>query len=631
MEIVYRTDGAWGTGKGSNLAPAEVDGNFYNLETRVAYIEDNPTMPIAPISITISGYNFYMGLSNGDTLGPVTMTMPVPEWRDEWTPNTIYHDMDFITAPMPDGGFGAVMLGHTSAATFDWAAISADGLPLYRLIVGGSGGTVALANLTDVALAGLASGDMLVWDAVSSYWRNLDSGEVAAQLDVFAGDAGTGGAQGVVPAPAAGDAAAHKFLAASGGWAVPAGGSGATGPAGPTGATGATGPAGPTGATGPAGPAGPTGATGPAGPAGPTGATGPAGTGGSAVTVSDTAPTSPAPGDLWFDSASANLFVRYADLDTTQWVIATNQPGPAGPAGATGPTGATGPAGPAPPVPVTVALGGTNATTLPFNAAGGYGLTSTVLSSNGTTVAPLTGADGTVGSYAANNTITLGVAAPGVLGLGRANGSFASPTAMAASDIMGQLLFDGTVAGGWDAGTRGVIQCSAIEAWTGTANGTEFTFQTTAIGTVTTASRMAIRSGVTIGAPTGGDKGAGTLNSVSVQANGTVLTSDRRLKRDIHDMPACLPLVQAVEPKAYRWRPLEEPEGGPEDFAERKRWGFIAQDVEAAAKSTRTDFAGIEGGEDERGLDAGALIATLWKAVRELADEVAELKGRRRS
>lgn len=118
----------------------------------------------------------------------------------------------------------------------------------------------------------------------------------------------------------------------------PTGPPGATGPAGPTGADstvpGPQGPVGPTGATGPqgptgadsvvAGPQGPAGVQGPAGPAGPTGpagadstvpgpqglqgpkgdtgATGPAGpVAGAKVTVSTTAPASPAEGDVWFD------------------------------------------------------------------------------------------------------------------------------------------------------------------------------------------------------------------------------------------------------------------------------------------------------------------------------------------
>ena len=42
-------------------------------------------------------------------------------------------------------------------------------------------------------------------------------------LSAFTGDAGAGGAKGLVPAPASGDAAALKFLKADGTWAVPAG------------------------------------------------------------------------------------------------------------------------------------------------------------------------------------------------------------------------------------------------------------------------------------------------------------------------------------------------------------------------------------------------------------------------
>lgn len=40
-------------------------------------------------------------------------------------------------------------------------------------------------------------------------------------IDVFVGDSGAGGAEGSVPAPAAGDGGAGKFLAATGTWSVP--------------------------------------------------------------------------------------------------------------------------------------------------------------------------------------------------------------------------------------------------------------------------------------------------------------------------------------------------------------------------------------------------------------------------
>lgn len=51
------------------------------------------------------------------------------------------------------------------------------------------------------------------------------SARVIAQADlpVMTGDSGSGGVKGAVPAPAAGDAAAAKFLKADGTWAVPAG------------------------------------------------------------------------------------------------------------------------------------------------------------------------------------------------------------------------------------------------------------------------------------------------------------------------------------------------------------------------------------------------------------------------
>lgn len=45
-------------------------------------------------------------------------------------------------------------------------------------------------------------------------------------VGTLVGDSGSGGTAGVVPAPSAGDAAAGKFLKASGAWAVPTGGTG---------------------------------------------------------------------------------------------------------------------------------------------------------------------------------------------------------------------------------------------------------------------------------------------------------------------------------------------------------------------------------------------------------------------
>lgn len=72
------------------------------------------------------------------------------------------------------------------------------------------------------------------------------------------------------------------------------------------------------------------------------------------VTISNTPPSTPQPGDLWWDSSSTanggagNLFIWYDDASSAQWVVAnTGVPGPPGPAGGPpGPTGATGAEGP---------------------------------------------------------------------------------------------------------------------------------------------------------------------------------------------------------------------------------------------------------------------------------------------
>lgn len=51
--------------------------------------------------------------------------------------------------------------------------------------------------------------------------------------------------------------------------------------------------------------------------------TGSGGGGGSSVTVSTTPPILPAAGDLWWNSEEANLYIYYADGDSSQWVTAS--------------------------------------------------------------------------------------------------------------------------------------------------------------------------------------------------------------------------------------------------------------------------------------------------------------------
>lgn len=66
------------------------------------------------------------------------------------------------------------------------------------------------------------------------------------------------------------------------------------------------------------------------------------GTTGASITASDTVPSSPSAGDLWFNSLTTELSVYYTDADSSQWVVMSGTPGEKGDTGATGPAGADG-------------------------------------------------------------------------------------------------------------------------------------------------------------------------------------------------------------------------------------------------------------------------------------------------
>lgn len=59
--------------------------------------------------------------------------------------------------------------------------------------------------------------------AARTFVAAVSAAAQTALLDALVGDSGSGGTKGLVPAPAAGDAAAGKYLKASGAWAAPSG------------------------------------------------------------------------------------------------------------------------------------------------------------------------------------------------------------------------------------------------------------------------------------------------------------------------------------------------------------------------------------------------------------------------
>lgn len=102
------------------------------------------------------------------------------------------------------------------------------------------------------------------------------------------------------------------------------------------------------------------------------------------------------------------------------------------------------------------------------------------------------------------------------LGLRRANGTPAAPTAIANGDRLAQLAVNGYTGSGYS-GNVGLIDFVATQAWTATGNGIALEFRTTPNGAVGNAINMVLggggQGGLTLPSTvTGGDVGPGTIN-----------------------------------------------------------------------------------------------------------------------
>jgi hypothetical protein len=220
--IIYRSDGPWGPGAGAPLSSPQVDGNFYDITTRVQFLELNAPTPVQITSFSAVGDQLYIHMSDGTVQGP--LTLPTKRWffRGAWLPNTAYAVDDAINGP--DGVVYLVAMAHTSASTFDAGANDGHGNKYYLVLLsipgtnipsgggtgytlrktspldfamswdtpgapfGGSTGevlrkntsvngdaswsTLLLDDLGDVVLSALSDKDYLRWDAVNGFWVN---------------------------------------------------------------------------------------------------------------------------------------------------------------------------------------------------------------------------------------------------------------------------------------------------------------------------------------------------------------------------------------------------------------------------------------------------------------------------
>jgi len=198
MTITFRTDIGIYTGKGSPLTKVEVDTNFYDLLTRLEVVEDGGAFSVESVDYT--GTSITFNWSDDTSSGPFVLPVAMMTSRGEWLNSQTYFYLDLVTvtgtgtflvlqehtteafptafdASLEIGGdpvyqqigesvdvtaclkyrgafagttayflndvftsatYGtfAVLIGHTSASTFDPLAVSSSDDPLYKQLAG---------------------------------------------------------------------------------------------------------------------------------------------------------------------------------------------------------------------------------------------------------------------------------------------------------------------------------------------------------------------------------------------------------------------------------------------------------------------------------------------------------------
>jgi hypothetical protein len=125
------------------------------------------------------------------------------------------------------------------------------------------------------------------------------------------------------------------------------------------------------------------------------------------------------------------------------------------------------------------------------------------------------------------------IAAYNQISLRRADGTPGSPAALPSAGYLGILAAQGYNGSAYSANTA-AVRFLTTEAWTTAANGTAIQFVATLTGATAQTLAMTLNAGglggMQLGAPTGGDKGTGTLNATALYVqNVAVLTANQSI------------------------------------------------------------------------------------------------------
>lgn len=195
MPVIFRTAGAWGAGKGSDLTAAEVDGNFWDHEKRLDALEASPPEPDTISNIEVVGGQMTIHTESGGSFGPFALPVAIFGVAGDWTAATDYNFLDIVSVQDAgdDTGTYLVLQDHTSAATFDPLATSG-GNPLYHFMVppGPTGATGATGPEGDVGPGvppGGIPGQLLTKSGLVSYETEWTDPAAVPTPIVFISDA----------------------------------------------------------------------------------------------------------------------------------------------------------------------------------------------------------------------------------------------------------------------------------------------------------------------------------------------------------------------------------------------------------------------------------------------------------
>src|SRR5580765_235351 len=162
VAITYRTLGPWGSGKGANPQPSEVDSNFHALAQAIVDIQNNAETPNAIETITVSGSQMTIYLTDGTVMGPFTLPVLTFRWRDEWDPFASYQVLDVFK--ITNVGIFLVQVEHSgTGAPFDPLLATVDGYPYFLQMFGSV--DMSLGALGDVEITDIQDNDFIRYEA----------------------------------------------------------------------------------------------------------------------------------------------------------------------------------------------------------------------------------------------------------------------------------------------------------------------------------------------------------------------------------------------------------------------------------------------------------------------------------